>query len=109
MSDFMDQDVVDEMLEANGAARPFVEDRTALKGDAVGQVARLIDAFLADRQTVVETGQVERVVDSHVGEQSVVGELLDRQDDVGEMCRERFGQRREAGAGDRFNLVGVRR
>ena len=38
MADFVDQYVVDEMLETFGSCRPFVEDRAAVESDAVGQV-----------------------------------------------------------------------
>ena len=44
--------------------RPFVEDRAAEQADAVGQRARMLDAFLADRQAFVEAGEIERIARS---------------------------------------------
>ena len=46
MTDFVHQDVGDEMLERVVAVRPFVEDRAAEQADAVGQRARMVDASL---------------------------------------------------------------
>ena len=69
----------------------------------------MLDAFVADRQPVVESGEVEWIVNSHAGEQGVIGEVLDRQHDPFKVRCERLGQRRQGRAGDGFDLVGVRR
>ena len=104
MADFVHQYVVNEMLERLALGRPFVEDGAAIEENAVGQGARLVDAFLGQRQAVIEAGQVERVVDAHHFEGLVVGKFLDRQDDVAEVRRERLGQPFERRAGDRLDV-----
>src|SRR6185369_4687116 len=71
-----------------------------------GQGARLVDAALGQRHAFVDAAELERVVDPHVGERLVVGELFDQQHDLAEAVGERRGQRVEGGAGERLDLGG---
>ena len=103
--DLVDQDVADEVLEALALLDPLVEDRAAEEADAVGQGARMRRAALADRDALVDAGQVERMLDPHLGEQRLVGEVLDLEHDPAEVRRERLGQAGQSGARDRFDLV----
>ena len=52
-----------------------------------------VDAALADRNAFIDAGQVERMLDPHLGEQSLVGKFVDLQDDIGEVRGEWLGKR----------------
>ncbi len=58
------------------------------------------------RQALVDPGEVKRVLDAELGQQRVVGELLDHEHDLAEMLGELRGQAGERGAGERLDLVG---
>ena len=78
------------------AVGPFVEDRRGGKRRMrSGSVPDCSTLLLGHRQAVVEAGQVERILDPHLGERRVVGEILDRQHDLAEVRGERLGQRGE--------------
>jgi hypothetical protein len=107
VADFVHQHMRDEMLERFVAALdPFVEDRLAEQPDAVGQGARVADALLVKRQALVDTGQLERVLDPEPGERLLVGELLDQHHDIAEMRGELRRQPGQSGARHRLHLVG---
>src|SRR5687767_3343583 len=106
MPGLMDQHMRDEMLERVIAVGPFVEDRTAEQADAVGQCPRMLDAAFGQRDSFVDAGEVERVLDPHRFQGIVVGEFLDQQHDIAEVRRERLGQALQRAPGERFDLVG---
>ena len=106
MASLVDQYVADEMLEFLAILDPFVEDRAAEQADPVGQLARCIDALLADRNAFIDAGQVERMIDPHLGQQLGLGQFIDLQDDIAQVGRKRLGQALQRGARDRLDLVG---
>jgi hypothetical protein len=108
MSDLMDQYVTDEMLERLALLAPFGEDCLAEQSNSIGQCAAGFDAALADRNAFIDSGQIERMVDPHLPEQVVIGELVDLQDDVGEVRRKGIGQGRERVASDGLDFLGGR-
>lgn len=58
---------------------------------------------------MIQAGQIERVVEAERGERLAIRLLLDDQDDIAQMLRERRGQPRDRVAGDPLDRVGVRR
>ena len=108
MADLVDQDVADEMLERLALLGPFGEDRLAEQPDPVGQRARGLDAPLADRDALIDAGQIERMLDAKLFEQRLVGIFVDLQHDVGEVAGEGLGQPLHRIARDRLDLLGRR-
>ncbi len=105
MANFVDLYVADEMLELFAILDPLVEDSAPKQSDAVGQGAALLDAALAERNALVNPGQVERMIDLHFGKQRLVGEVLDLKHDAAKVRRERLRQACQCSPCNRLNLV----
>ena len=108
MADLVDQDVADQMLERLALLAPFGKDGLAEQADPIGQCSAGLDAALADRNALIDAGQVKRMVDPHFPEQLVVGKFVDLQDDMGEMRRKWIGQCHDRIARDGLNFLGRR-
>ena len=99
----------DQIVEPYPRLHPFFQNSAAIEVDAIGHRHRLAPRLLPDRQAAVETGQVERMLDTERGERFVVGEFLDQQHDRAQMLREGGRQAIDRRAGDRFDRGGVGR
>ena len=65
-------------------------------------------AALADGDTIIHAGQVERMVDTHLCQQCVIGIFIDLQHDMGEGRGERLRQALQRVARDRLDFLGRR-
>jgi hypothetical protein len=107
MADLVHHDMVDQRFERHAGVHPFVEQRAAIEVDLVGHGHPVPGRFLADRAPAIQAGQVERILDAHLVEGLVIGEILDHQHDVGEIGVERLGDARKGGAGEALDRCGV--
>ncbi len=97
MTNLMHDDVRNQMIERFPVLAPFVEDRAAVKVDGRGWIAGLHG--IADRAACIQAGQVERIVDAHLPQHTVVGEILDNQQHPGKMGGKGFRQALERRTG----------
>src|SRR5690606_8702298 len=93
VADLVDQDVGDDLVEADVAAlAPFVEDRAAVEEDAAGLRRGAEGVAQADVDAVIEAGQFEGILDPHLVQDSVVSEVVDADDDIAGEGAERIRQ-----------------
>jgi hypothetical protein len=92
MTDLVNEDVGNEVLEILALLAPFGEDRLSKQADSVGQSPGCFDAPLTDRYAFVDAREVERMVDAELRQQFRIGDFIDLQDDGRQMRRERLGQ-----------------
>ena len=79
MGEFVHGDVGDEIIKGHVAARRvFIEDGQPVKPDRVGAMWLVGKGFFGQRDTIVETGQIERVA-LHLG-QNIGRGLIDHLD-----------------------------
>ena len=94
------------MLQLLAFLDPFGEDRLAEQAYPVGKRAAGLDAALADRDTFVNPGKFERVVNAQFGKQGLLGIFIDLQDDVPQVRSERLGQALHFAARDQLDFLG---
>ena len=93
VADFVDQDVGDDLGQADVAAfAPFVEDRAAVEEDAAGLGGGAEAVALADVDAVIEAGQFEGILHLHHRQGLVVGEIIDADHHIPGQRPERLGQ-----------------
>src|SRR5687768_8940932 len=109
MADLMDQHMAHEARQLLVGLAPFGQDRLAVEIDHLRHRPDIADALMDQRHAVIEAGEVERVLDLHLAQGLLVGELLDADGDVAELLQERLGQRGERILGDLLHLLGRRR
>ena len=81
MADLVDDDVGDELLEAEARRLPFGEDRPAVERDPLGQHARMLDALPIERNAFVKPAELHRMTEAEAARGVGVGDFLDQQDD----------------------------
>jgi hypothetical protein len=106
MARFVDQDVADKMLERLAFFAPFGEDRLPEQPNPVWQRPACVNAPLANWNPLIDSGQLEWMIDAHFGKQGVVGIFVDLQYDMLEMGSERFGQSPHRLARDCLDFLG---
>src|SRR5437763_538740 len=105
MADLVDDDVDDELIEADARRAPFGEDRPREEGDPLRQHARLADALPVERNALVKSAELHRMAQAEAARGLGVGNRLDQEHYVSQAIRERRGQALERSARD---LVDVR-
>ncbi len=106
MAHFVDQYVADEMLELLAFLDPLGEYWLAEQAYPVGERTARLDAPLADRDTFVNPGELERVIDPQLGKQGLLGKFIDLQDDVPEVRSKGLGQALHFAARDQLDFLG---
>ncbi len=109
MADLMDDDVRDKVGQRDAGIDPFVEDRAAIKVDAIGRRAGNPRLLLPHRPAVIQAGKRERIIDAERIERFVIGEILDDQHDIGEMRGKGRGQPGKRGAREPLDIPQTRR
>jgi len=93
MTDFMNQDVSDQLAERDIAAfAPFVEDRTPVQKHHRRQGLAVEHRPLPQINALVEAGQLERIGDVEGVQHVIRGEVVDADRDVARQTAERVGQ-----------------
>ena len=104
MADFMDKDMGDDGFQAVVGLAPFVEQRAAIEEDHVRQRAGGFITLHADMAALIETEDVPFALEFHFGHHLGIGEILDAEQDAGEMLAEQIGQAFDSGLGKRFDI-----
>ena len=101
VADFVDQDVGDQLFQGDIAALgPFVEDRAAVQEDPRGLRLGAEGGAIRQADAGVEAGQLEGVLDPHLVEDFLGGEVVDAEHHVAGQPAEPLGQGREGVLGD---------
>jgi 4a-hydroxytetrahydrobiopterin dehydratase len=109
VADLMDQNVGDELLEADSGLRPFREQGKTIEVDHGWELAREHRALLADRAAGIEAGQLEPVLNAELIEHLVLGEFVDPEDDARQMPPEMIGHSGDRRLGEPLDLGRVGR
>lgn len=103
--DLMNRDMRDQIVEPHTGFAPFGEDRLPVQMDTVGQRPALERAFFADRLTVIQAGQLQRMLQVEGGERLGIRLFLDQQHDIAKMGAEFGRQPRDHTARVRLDRV----
>jgi len=104
VTDLVDHDVRDQLLEADGRRLPLGDDRTAVKCDSFREHARLLDALPVERHALVETAELHWVPEPKPPRGVLISDFLDQEDDVVEAFCKRRREPIERSPCDRFDV-----
>ena len=95
VADLVDDDVGNQLLEADARFNPFVEQWPPVEVDHRRELARKHRRLLADGPAGIEARKVERILYAELIEHIVLGKVVDPEDDSVEVAPERVRQTRD--------------
>ena len=107
MSDLVDDDVRNELIEAEARRLPFSDDRPPIERYLFGQGPGVLDALVIERDAFVETAELHRVPKADASRSIRVGHFLDPENDIAETLSERRRQPVERAPSDHLDLGGA--
>ena len=109
MREFVHDHMRDQIVEFDiGAVTPLGQNRFAEQPHGVGRGRKIVDEFFGHRNSVIKTGQLQRVGDAEIGEHVGVGPVGDAQQHQLRGGAKGVGHRVDGAAGNGFEMAEVR-
>lgn len=105
VSNFVDQDVADKMVQVFAAVALVFQNGAAVEGDHIDVVCARCDAFLIQRHAIIQSQQIKRRRQAQGGLGFTVGEFLDPDDDVVHMGEQFAGHGFQGLGGDGLYFI----